>query len=239
MWRFIHQWHKRLGIISALFVILLSLTGIILNHTETLGIQDQFIQNQLLLDAYKIGPKESLYGFQANDQWITRVDDRIYFNQQLLAKDTSGLTGVVLTEEYYVIATDNKIFLVTETGEVIEKLTSSEGVPPGIKQIGKSYSGDVIVRTSHGDYSADFENADWQKLDQTEALWSHPGVIPDALQKRLLELYRGTGLSVERIMLDIHSGRIIGDWGVYLVDFMAALFFMLALSGSWMWFKQR
>jgi len=51
--------------------------------------------------------------------------------------------------------------------------------------------------------------------------------------------YRGKGLPGERVILDIHSGRILGYVGVLLVDFMAILFLLLAMSGIWMWYKYR
>ena len=40
----------------------------------------------------------------------------------------------------------------------------------------------------------------------------------------------------ERVLLDLHSGRLFGPWGVRLVDAMALLFAVLAVSGliiSW------
>jgi hypothetical protein len=238
LWRLIHKWHKRIGIVSALFVIALTLTGIMLNHTEVLGMQDNYVQNQLLLNTYNIGPKQEPHGFQVNDHWVTKVGERVYFNQQDLTGSTTRLIGVVSIDDYFVIALDEYLLLVTSSGEIIERLTGSEGVPSGMQAIGKSISGSVIIRGAHGDYYADFENTNWHEEDEIEAVWSEANVIPDDIKKDLLERYRGTGLSLERVILDIHSGRIIGNWGVYLVDFMAILFFLLALSGTWMWFKQ-
>ena len=40
-------------------------------------------------------------------------------------------------------------------------------------------------------------------------------------------------------MLDLHSGRILGSWGVYLVDAAAILFMLLAITGVWLWGKRR
>jgi len=59
------------------------------------------------------------------------------------------------------------------------------------------------------------------------------------LREQLLRLYRGKGLPLERVIIDIHSGRILGQAGVLLVDFMALLFLSLAMSGVWMWYKYR
>ncbi|MFT5351416.1 MAG: hypothetical protein ACI9MF_002239 [Gammaproteobacteria bacterium] len=55
----------------------------------------------------------------------------------------------------------------------------------------------------------------------------------------MLSLYRGKGLSLERILLDLHSGRLLGNAGVFIVDLAALFFVFLALSGSWMWLRKR
>jgi uncharacterized iron-regulated membrane protein len=55
----------------------------------------------------------------------------------------------------------------------------------------------------------------------------------------LRSAWRGTGLSLERVLLDLHSGRILGEAGVWLVDAAALLFLLLAGSGVWLWGRRR
>ncbi len=238
LWHLIHRWHKRIGIVSAVFVIILAVTGIALNHTEELGMQDNFIQNQLLLDAYNIKPKAEPQGFQIDNHWVTQLGERIYFDQKDLSGQTGKLIGVVSVDDFIVIAIDDYLLLVTDTGEVIERLAGSEGVPQGMQAIGKSTSGQAVIKSAYGDLFADFDNADWQEAQEENVQWSEPDQIPATLKDELLEIYRGTGLSLERVMLDLHSGRIVGNWGIFLMDFMAILFLLLAVSGTWMWLKQ-
>lgn len=231
------KWHKRIGILSALFVMLLVITGILLNHTDRLGLQDSFVNNTLILNAYDINPEGEPYGFVINNNWISKVGDRVYFNQQELYETTEQLNGVVSMKEFLAIALDESILLVTTSGEIVERLTGSEGVPHSIQSIGRTIDNGVVIRSAQGDFIADFDNASWQGKEILNADWSTIDIIPDELNQKLLELYRGRGLSLERVMLDLHSGRIFGNWGVILVDVMAILFFLLALSGTWMWFK--
>jgi len=46
-------------------------------------------------------------------------------------------------------------------------------------------------------------------------------------------------LPMERIMLDLHSGRILGRAGVYIMDAAAIGFLVLAASGVWLWVRRR
>jgi uncharacterized iron-regulated membrane protein len=41
------------------------------------------------------------------------------------------------------------------------------------------------------------------------------------------------------VLLDLHSGRIVGGWGIYLVDIIALLFIIIAITGIWMWWYKK
>ena len=43
--------------------------------------------------------------------------------------------------------------------------------------------------------------------------------------------WRGKGLTVERVLLDLHSGRILGKVGPLLMDLVAVFLIVLSLSG--------
>lgn len=47
-----YRWHRRIGIISALFVLLLSVTGIILNHTVSLGLHQSHVKAAWVHELY-------------------------------------------------------------------------------------------------------------------------------------------------------------------------------------------
>ena len=51
-----------------------------------------------------------------------------------------------------------------------------------------------------------------------------------------MQAYRGGGLPLKRVIFDLHSGRIVGQWGVYVVDGAA---FLAVITGLCMWMKQR
>lgn len=239
MWAFIHKWHRKAGISAAFFVMLLVITGILLNHTDKLNLQNIFVQSETLLEWYHIQPKGEIKGFQSGQHWFTQIDGRVYFDEMELANHIEGLYGVVSGNDGFVIAMDDSLLILTQSGELVERLSGSEGVPAGIKSIGLASSGGVIIKAAHGDYIADLDNNEWLEQEGLQANWSVPEEIPEKLSEQLLVLYRGKGLPLERVILDIHSGRILGQAGVLLVDFMAILFLLLAMSGVWMWYKYR
>jgi hypothetical protein len=239
MWAFIHKWHRKVGITAAFFVMLLVVTGLLLNHTDKLNLQNIFVQSEKLLQWYNIQPKGQMKGFSVDQHWLSQIDGRLYFDQMELADHIEDLYGAVHISDGFVVALDGSLLILTRSGELVERLSGSEGVPAGIKSIGLSMSGDIIIKAAHEDYLADLDATEWQEQEGLVVNWSVADEIPDELREQLLRLYRGKGLPLERVIIDIHSGRILGQAGVLLVDFMALLFLSLAMSGVWMWYKYR
>jgi hypothetical protein len=239
MWKIIHNWHRKVGITAAFFVILLVISGLLLNHTDTLKLQNKFVKSELLLNWYHIQPKGKAIGFMVNQHWFTQIDSRLYFDRMEITNHIDSLFGVISISDGFVVALDERLLILTKSGEIIEGLSGADGVPSGIKSIGLSEAGEIVIRAAHGDYLADLEATEWREEEGVIVNWSVPDEIPKDLIEQLLTLYRGTGLPVERIILDIHSGRILGHAGVLLVDFMAILFLLLAMSGVWVWYKKR
>ena len=238
MWQFITRWHRRFGIISALFVIMLVITGLMLNHTDRLSLDSRYMQNDFLLDLYNIHPAEEPLGFRVNNYWISKVGERIYFANKEIADDIENLTGAVSVGDEIIVAFDNELLILSNAGEMIERLGGSEGVPSGMRGIGITDSDELVIKGSHGDYLVDLHNLDWHEEKYIHANWSVAEILPGELQADLMQLYRGKGLPVERVVLDMHSGRLFGAWGIYIVDVAALLFFLLAVTGIWMWCKK-
>jgi len=239
MWAFIHRWHRKVGITAAFFVMLLVVTGLLLNHTDKLNLQNIFVQSEKLLQWYNIQPKGQIKGFSVDQHWLSQIDGRLYFDQMELTDHIEDLYGAVPISDGFVVALDGSLIILTRSGELVERLSGSEGVPSGIKSIGLSEYGDIVIKAAHGDYIADLDSTEWQEQEGLVVNWSVADEIPEKLREQLLRLYRGKGLPLERVIIDIHSGRILGQAGVLLVDFMALLFLSLAMSGVWMWYKYR
>jgi len=236
---FIHKWHKKIGIYIAIFVIFLAISGIALNHSEKFKLNTTFIKMEWLLDLYQIGPASEPIGYLSSNNWVIQVGKRIYFNNKEIINDTNELVGMVRINNTYVIAYDGKLMLLNKKGEILELLTGAEGVPAGMTKIGYDEQYNIVIKSAHGYYRANLDILQWSEYDFINANWSSASKITEPLKANILEKYRGTGLTVERTLLDLHSGRIFGKWGVYFVDLIAVLFVFIALTGFWMWYFKK
>lgn len=230
------HWHRYLGVFAALFVVLLSITGIMLNHTEELALDSKYVESETMLSLYGIGLPSDPISFFAQNSWITQIGRKIYLNENYVSDMDGSLIGAVYCEGFLVISLENALLLITEEGQIIEKLGPEVGVPENLFKIGFNNKDEIVVENKEGTFASDKEFVTWQPLEPNTVTWSTVQKLPDNIYQHLLKSYRGKGLPLERVILDLHSGRILGTWGVYVFDGFAVILIILSFSGIYMYF---
>ncbi|MDZ7661227.1 PepSY domain-containing protein [Thiohalophilus sp.] len=231
----VYQWHRYIGITAALFVILISITGLMLNHTEDLQLDNSHVQNTWLLNWYGVQAPPETSGYRTLDHWVSQWDSRLLTQRHDLGHYEGELLGAINYQGMLIIALEGELLLLTPEGEVIESLKGYQGVPAGMWAIGLTSDQRVAVKAAHGTYVADADLINWKPLTLEAVRWSAPSTLPDAVHQKMRQLYRGKGLDLERVILDLHSGRLLNQGGVYFFDFIAVALIFLACSGLWLW----
>jgi len=237
--RSLYIWHRYIGLSAALFVVILSVSGLALNHTESLRLDSTHVQSESLLDWYGIHAPDKLRSYSAGQDNFTEVHGLVFHNARLLDAVTAPLVGAIRHQDFIVLATQDHLNLLAQNGELIENIGSAGGVPAGMKAIGTTTDGTIAIKAAHGYYLTDESFLEWTETDTVDATWSMASDTPPALTRALQAAYRGNGLPLERVVLDLHSGRILGNAGVLLVDAAAIVFLLLAISGIWLWSRRR
>jgi hypothetical protein len=231
-------WHRRIGLAAIALVIILSITGILLNHTETFQLDETYVESSALLNWYGLEPEGSIISYKVNGHTISTWDKTVFFDNQPLAQTTETLNGAVWAEQLIIAAFDTEIFLLTHEGELVERMPTSQSFS-GIQKLGLKYKRPVIETGDSLYYIADEHILDWDVIANADIEWSvkhEPGEIQ---VDKLRQAFRGKGLSMERVVLDLHSGRIFGQYGIYLMDASAIALLWLSFSGLWVWWSRR
>ena len=135
-----------------------------------------------------------------------------------------------------VVALPEALVLLGSAGELIERM-GAESLPGRIERIG-THEGRLVAATPAGNRVADADLIAWQPTGAAPQ-WSAQQEPPAGLRERMLRGERGPGLSAERVLLDLHSGRIFGRWGPWLMDATAIVFVILAITGITCWWRSR
>lgn len=227
--------HRYLGVAVTLFVVVLTLTGVALNHSPRLGLADIRLANSLLLQWYGIAAPKRIQAYAVGQRWVSVLDRRVYLDSDEVAA-ARGLApvGALELDAALVIAAPDALLLLDAQAQLIERLDAVHGIPTGIEKIGR-WENRLAVHTATGSLVADADLLSWSPIDAAQVQWQVAAPPPPALAQALSRAYAGPGLSLERVLLDLHSGRILGRYGIYLVDAAALGLLALALLGLWLW----
>ena len=232
-------WHRRLGLLAMALMIILAITGILLNHTESMKLDERPVVSDILLNWYGLNPKGEAIQFSFNKNTLSQWDHQIFFNQQPIITSDQSLTGFVAINELFIAALQNKILLLDNNGELVEEIDTQHEFHT-ISAIGIE-NGQLVASTSTGQiFMADEQVVSWHKTKASNTRWSSPISINEQQKEKLKLAFRGQGLSLERVILDLHSGRIFNDsWGIYLMDASAIILILLSASGFWVWWTRK
>jgi len=233
------NWHRAFGFIATLFILTLALTGLMLNHSAALKLDRITIENELILDWYGIAPDREPVSFQAGTRRVTQIDSRVYLGEVEIQDNPEELRGVIGTANVMVLAFSTSLCLFTEQGQLIEKVSRQQGLPGDIRNIGLGRDGEILIRSGDSVLYSDVDMQSWERYPNSGGYWSVNDKLPEVLEKALIRKYRGKGLSLEKFIMDLHSGMIFGIAGVYMMDLSAIIFIVLAVSGWWLWLKRR
>ena len=226
--RFLRRWHARLGVTAALFFIVLILTGVALNHTERLGLARTAIRSEALTRWYGLPPPR-IVAVYAAAEFIATPTDWLYKGQRL-ADGGGAVVGAVSTPDMLVVATAQSLSLYSHTGERIDILRGAALPHSPINGLGHTANA-IVLKTQNGLFSS-VDGIDWQASTMGEIVWARAGT-PDPQTLAHAHKQLAPSLPLERIVLDLHSGRLFGTYGPFLMDAAALVLLILSLSGVW------
>jgi hypothetical protein len=232
--RHLREWHRKLGIITAFFIIFLALSGIVINHANTLTIDSKHVNNELLLNFYGIKQPTDVRYY---DNKLIITNEFVWLKDKLLLESNESIISAARFQQYWLVATAEQLYLFSSQGELVDQLDSASGLPSNISAM--SITNDtVILKSSAGYFQSDNEFFDWQAITPTKALtWVQATQTTDEQNQLAILQYKSQFLSWERVLLDIHSGRIFGKFGVLAADIIALLLIMLSVSGLYIWLR--
>jgi PepSY-associated transmembrane protein len=237
--RALRVWHRRLGLTVAVFALVLSVTGLMLNHAGLLRLNDIKVQTAWVLNWYGLaGVNSDARTFDAGPGTVSWAGGWVFQNDKPLVGGVAPLRGVKRVDELLILAAPRELLLLTADGQLIERfLPSAFGAD--IEELGLA-DGYPVIRAGNRLFSAGPDGALWTVLKEADAPidWSKSAPVAGELIPALNLHLRGEGLPLYRIILDLHSGHLFSQVGVWLMDGAAVLLIVLSLTGVWIWWPK-
>lgn len=211
----IARWHRRFAVFIAIWILVLAVSGVLINHANDWGLDSSPLPASL---------QASIYGIEAEGEdhcAETVLEDAdcaaVFARLQLSAGD-------LLLSEY-------NLYLLDGAGRLVEKLAASQlgldTFDAGLRQDARIY-----LRDSRTTVATDME------LLESEVLGPEASAELSG-QDWLVRGERKNGITWERLLLDLHAARFLGPLATAFSDLMALLILILAVSGSWLYRLRR
>ncbi|MDX1914587.1 MAG: PepSY domain-containing protein [Methylophilus sp.] len=234
--RLLRHWHARFGAIAALFFLFLATSGLALNHTDILSLSKQELNATWLTRWYGLKPSVPKMGFVLEEGYLVEADGRWLLNGQFIAHNSSAVVGALTWHDLYVVASPNILYLYTKDGQLVDKLTESALPEPKIEAIGKTANEQQLLLKGLQKTYISEDGLNWLPANASGIAWAQAKVLPADIAHRIKPLLLPT-INAERVLLDVHSGRIFGYYGPLLMDIVAIILMLLSVTGVWMYWR--
>ncbi|MGI2258851.1 PepSY domain-containing protein [Shewanella sp. GXUN23E] len=232
----VRHWHRRLALIASLFILLLTLTGVALNHAHDWGLDNKGVRHSWLLDYYGIRPPAQTlviqpYGITDNLLWL---DDRLLFEASGPLLAAGAFAG------YHIAMDSARLYVLTQDGQLLDTLDAASGLNMPLTR--------MAAATDNGCHKLWLETGAGTVWLNEQLLAPIAGAAPANLvwltptvndDETLMLNARAMHLSWERVLQDVHSGRLLGISGKWLWDLLALALLTIALTGLKLWWQQR
>lgn len=235
----LYLWHRYAGLFAALFTIFVTITGIALNHTDDLAFKKQHISSSILLAPYNVQPPTTVLQFKTPKRLITQADDLLFIDKNSVLATQSPMVGTMELEQFLVVALSDRLLLIDADNQLADTLTDIDGVPSNIINLGKDHHGHLNLLTKQKTYHLDDDLTLKELYYDAPISWSVAEQINPLLRAEIDQQYKSNIISLETFILDVHSGRYFGSYGILFFDAIGIILLFLAFTGVIIWLKQR
>lgn len=216
--------HRSVGLVALVFVLIVSVTGILLNHSVGLSLDKRQVPGWVA--AWYYDDTSGVSGFLVDDVHLYQIGSEVHLESSAVTSCVDGLSGAVALKDQVAALCGNEILLLTAGGQFIERLGPVHGVPTGIQRLGAS-DGDLVLEFEQTTRHFSLDSLTLQEPPSVDVIWQNPVPIPASLTEALL----ADTVTWEKFILAVHSGRVVGGPGPWLADLVAMLLIFMALTG--------
>jgi len=250
--KFVRKWHRRIGLAISLFLLNLAITGILLNHYESMDLHKKYLTSSFILDWYGIQAPEKFLCTVAFDHQICQVD------QQLIAMDTTENVSVIPMEDSNLILVanyENNVVLVS--GAEIKLLQADFSIIDetylteeyNLQLVNAVLIGDQLILEAESGNQLLFDLTDFEMVQLgsdhlklksgSDQLELGSDQLDQKIQAKLSKYYREHQIHMLKLVQDLHSGQILTTNGKLLTDLVGLLLILLAVSGIITWQRRK
>tara|TARA_Y100001958_G_C21179527_1_gene509685 strand:+ start:264 stop:1037 length:774 start_codon:yes stop_codon:yes gene_type:complete len=229
--------HKYLGFAFSLFILHLTVTGILLIYPRTFNIEETYVSNFFILKKYNMDTHKDVYGLSNVEDEVVIIRNNIYVNSQFIDKFSDEIINVLYQKKEKKIIILSKSVIGIYVFENIDGALEIKDIISlkntfKINDLGQNLSGDIIFLKNDSEYY-NLNSKYLIKLANVKdknIKWSNISKIDKKLAKYYLNIHQGKGVSLTRILTELHNGKFFGSIFTLILFFSSLSLIFLTLS---------
>lgn len=236
----IRRLHSWLGIILLMPLVVACATGMILNHSVDLDLSNRHTSASWVQARYgmNLEGEPEAYGLDGK-AYAATWDGRI-FHRSSIVDDSSPLVAAVPLRDGTAVVTASTVHYYGLDGELIETMSSATLPDTPISRAGRTSDLTLVFETPTGTFTSDENLLSFTEspTDQ-ETFWSTVVTPSESDLKTWRTTFSGDGVPLDRVILDIHSGRFFGTVGKWVYDVTVVGVLILSVTGFVLFIRTR
>lgn len=234
---FARQWHRWVGLLASLPLLWLAISGVLLNHAESFGLNNRMVSSGWILRHYNQLPDGDPFALKVGDRLVSEWDGNLFLDSTLLTLQ-GKMVGAEALNGQLIIASDEVIGIYDGSDELVLELDelSLPGVPlEGIDVKG----GSLLVQVDSRWYQLGDDYFSSEEADVAGESDIPSRLEGESLDRLTKAIRTRRSMPLSRVILDAHSGSLFGWPGWVITDLSAVSLVVLTLLGLRLFPKRR
>ena len=226
--------HKYIGFVFSIFILHLTVTGILLLYPESLGVEKKFMNNSYFLKKYNMSTKADVLMADTDKHEIVVINKSFYINNEFIDTLDSNVISLYFKDAdmklYIFSAFEIQIYFFEEVDQKLELLNIETLVINNkIVKVG-TINKNIILATEKDYYKITADKISLFYGDKKKITWLKIKMTPENIAKHYLKLHQGEGVSFHRIVTELHSGKFFGVGAIFLLLLSSISIIFLVVS---------
>lgn len=224
----LRKFHRWAGLITSIWVLLLAITGLLLQHSQQFNLDKKHITNKYILALYGIG--NQFVAFEQDGHRLQQIDKQLIQDGTTTIKLDENISSAIFHQSHWIAITDSSVYWISLNGQIMQSMDELDDLPRPIEKIGLS-SNSVIIKNVNKNFDL---NTLKEVIPQSTTLWSHP-LNNNDLKQEAIRLTSKDYLNFEQFIFDLHAGITSPS---LLNDITAIALIFLSFSGIFLFFRK-
>ena len=214
--KWIARWHRRIALVICLWLVVLAISGVVINHANDWGLDKRPLPAAL---------QSWFYGIE-----VIATQPVDCASPDLADADCREVFAALVVQGGRLLVSAQKLYLLDEDGALVEAVSAAALGLKALKAV-RAEADQFWFSDDRQTVASDIALLEPQKLTGPQAR-----ALPDSGWQRAGENVEA--ISWERLVLDLHAARFLGPLAKVFNDLAALLFLLLAISGVWLYFRK-